>query len=110
MADNKTQWLQVGFVAAAIIVGSQMLAWSQRQESPAPAPLLTAATTTTTPTPNNAGCSGGLCVADLDGNGKQEIIVLTGCLLNGAGCPGNGAQRLDIFNSDGTKRAAIQVP
>jgi hypothetical protein len=65
----------------------------------------------TTPTPSSQpSCNANMCLGDLDGDGKLEVVVLVPCLLNGVGCPGTGPYRFLIINSNGSVREQAQLP
>jgi len=49
----------------------------------------------------------GLAVADLNGDGKPDLIVASSCLVNSPTCPGDGAVSVLLGNGDGTFGTAV---
>jgi hypothetical protein len=107
MMEKGPRWLLIAVTVTVLVLGWHVSLWS--------------AGTVTTPSQNRPSCNGAtttvaafgsiVCVGDLDGDGRQEVVVVTGCLTHAAtaGCPA-GSERLVIFNHDGTIRAALNVP
>lgn len=99
--NRKRLWVQIGTVAVALVIG---WLWTQR---PSGAALLPTGVTTIEACATQgvvanlslgSNIIGGVtCVADLDGNGLQEVIV-------------SKSGSVTIINNNGTIRATISVP
>jgi hypothetical protein len=93
-------WLLITAAAVSLVLGWQLAArGAPALTTPASQPPAACASGTNFSNATAGFAWGPICVADLDGNGKQEIIFV----------PWVFPQRLVIINNDGRVRATVKL-